>query len=299
MIKADSDRLLKALVISIMFHVFMFAGMNLLDWFHEIDLPPRLPPVTLRIERVGQAADTPLADEAMESISKEILEQEELVPIKTQDTPIPSHSPPESNPYDDMSTNEEVETPVPLPELIMETGKVKDFQPKESEIVYEKYGDDTDSSDVSELVSSGSVFDTGPSLIISEEDLEKFSEVIAGAENQDQSDLVGAQKSDDSLYTYDNDLVKFDKGDVNRELLVNPPPEMPEDIPFDFPPEITYKIRFSLNSDGFVKVLSIDPSSVYPRIDASIRKALRSWSFSGSTDSEVVEGTITLIFKAK
>ena len=299
MINADSDRLLKALLISIMFHAFMFAGMNLLDWFPEMDIPPRLPPVTLRIERANHAAETPMEDKEIERVSKEILEQEELVPIKSQDTPIPSPSPPESSPYDDMFTNKEVETPVPLPELIMETGKAKDFQPKESEILYEEYGDDTDSSDVRELVSSGSVSDTGPSQIISTEDLEKFSEVIAGTENQDQSDLVGAQKSDDSLYKYDNDLVKFDKGDVKRELLVNPPPEMPEDLPSDFPPEITYKIRFSLNPDGLVRVLSIEPSSVYPRIDASIRKALRSWSFSRSTGSEVVEGTITLIFKAK
>ena len=127
--------------------------------------------------------------------------------------------------------------------------------------------------------------------------MEKFSEVIAGAENQDQSDLVGAQKLDYSLS--DNDLFKFDDGTVNRILLINPPPEMPDDIPSDFPPEITYKIRFSLNPDGLVRVLSIEPSSVYPRIDASIRKALRSWSFSRSTGSEVVKGTITLIFKVK
>ncbi len=298
MTKADSNRLLKALLISIMFHTFMFAGMNLLDWFHEIDLPERLAPVSIRIEKESLSSAA-FMEEEITPVSTEIPEQQEPAPNITQDTAIPSYLPSESSPYDDMFTTKDVETPVPFPELIEETGKVKDFKPKESEIVYEEYGVDKDSSDVIESASSGSVSDTGSHQVISAADLDKFSEAIAGAENQDHSDPAGEQKSDYGLTEYDNDLVKFDKGDVKRELVANPPPEMPDDLPSDFPPEITYKIRFSLNTDGLIKVLSIDPSSVYPRIDASIRKALRSWSFNRSTGSEVVEGTITLIFKAK
>ena len=149
-----------------MFHAFMFAGMNLLDWFPEMDIPPRLAPVTLRIEKVSQASDTPMADKEIVPVPAEIPKQSKPVPIKTQDTPEPPS--PESSAYDDMFTKKDMETSVPLPLLVEEKGEVKDFRPEESKIEYEEYGVETGSSDVIE---------TGDQLLLigKNTDLDKFN----------------------------------------------------------------------------------------------------------------------------
>ena len=303
MIKTDSDRLLKSLVISIVFHAFMFGGMNLLDWFPGLDIHKRLPPVTVRLEKTSPASSVSSVEETIESLPEKIPEQDD--PLKetgssvrpsstVTEKPIPSAAPYDAYASLEISDN----SPIPFASPFQQDSDIpeSDYSPKENLVEFE---DNEEPMDNREKDFSESVSNAGVSSLISEEDFTNVKAALANSLEQNITDSIDKTEADNSFSVYNNEIVDFDDGFVVRELVVNPPPEMPDDLPSDFPPEIEYKIRFSLNPDGLVKVLSIDPSSVYPRIDASIRKALRSWSFNRSTGSEVVKGTITIIFKAK
>ena len=132
------------------------------------------------------------------------------------------------------------------------------------------------------------------SVISSNDILDLENALSSDSNNQSLSSVA-----DRTMQEYNDSPVAFDTEGINRKLISNTSPKLPDNLPADFPKEITYKIRFSLNTDGLIKVLSITPSSVYPNVDTSIRNALRSWTFNRSGGPDDVKGTITLIFKGR
>ncbi|MCD6397434.1 MAG: energy transducer TonB [Spirochaetaceae bacterium] len=298
--KVDNDRLLRALLISILFHGLLFFGINLLDLFPEKDNPNQYGPVTVILEKPTYpiVKTDNLKDQIIE---KEITKNEESIPKSSVIAK-----------QDDVSVNPAV-TEEPGYDAYADIGKTSDSVSEESSVkpgidikqdtVYVPAAGDSIEYEVPVKGDGGSVVPGS----LSEEKSEIKNSIIS---SNDISNLENALTSDNNnhsvssesgktSYEYNDSPVDFDKEGINRKLISNPYPELPADLPADFPTEIIYTIRFSLNADGLIKVLKITPSSVYPTVDASIKTALRSWTFNQSEGTEELKGTITLIFKDK
>ena len=286
----DNDRLLKALVISFFFHGLLFFGINLLDWFPEKDNPNQYGPVTVILTPVHP----PIAK--IEKIKeRESIPQSPVISTREDLNAIPDIK--ENTVYDPYSDIGEKSNSV-----IADTSE-KQREGTNQDTVYVPVAKNSIKFEVPVKGASGSQssnYDTdtkteNTNTIISSNDISNLEKALSSDNNNEVSSETS--ESNNSIYRYKDSPVDFDTEGINRKLISNPHPKLPDNLPEDFPPEITYKIRFSLNSDGLIKVLSITPSSVYPEIDASIRSTLRSWTFNQSSGSKVVEGTITLIFK--
>jgi len=296
----DNDRLLRALLISIIFHGLLFFGINLLDLFPEKDNPNQYDPVTVILEKPTHpiVKTDNLKDQIIE---KEITKNEEFIP----QNPVTSTSEDLSvipavsgdtvyDPYSDIGTTSDP---------VSSESPVKPGIDIKQDTVYVPAAGDSIEYEVPVKGDGGS---PAPGSL-SEEKTENKNSIISSndfsnlenALNSDNNNHSASLESGKTSYQYNDNPVDFDTEGINRKLISNPYPELPADLPADFPNEITYKIRFSLNADGLIKVLSITPSSVYPTVDASIKTALRSWIFNQSAGTEEVKGTITLIFKGR
>ena len=309
--KTDSRRLVKALFISIVLHIILFIGMNFFNWFSESNTEDKYAPLIVSIEsnpvvRSSRIEAPDSNEDLYEDLSKpSVIETPDIVEnsvskpvVKVLEASIPD-TPPDnnSNPYANPGSWDNSIIPVSKPEPLEQGVQQTPYVPTGKNIVELEtpvVEDVNQSFDVEKETSVDS-----EASILSDNEFQGLEHAVNNDNDKNDSESIQKSESDSDLFIYRDVPVKFDTPGINRELLTNPPPEIPDDLPSDFPPEITYSIRFSLNSDGLIKVLSISPSSVYPDIDASIRKALRSWTFKGSAGSELVEGTITLIFKGK
>lgn len=306
MINSDNKRLSKALLISIVFHILLFLSMNLFDWFPVNDIRNKYVPLTVKIEsrprEISNINKVENIEEVVESSEIKIPDPDPVpgnntVP-KAETASVLSASKNDYDPYADLgidnySDNSSTD-PVPIEEGVRKTPYIPSGYNTielEDPVPEDKNFQSIDSAIISKEESI--------TPVVSDDEFQGLEQAISKDNNQISSESINQSESDSDFFTYKDVPVKFDIPGERRELLTNPSPEIPADLPSDFPPEITYLIRFSLNSDGLIKVLSITPSSVYPKIDASIKKALRSWTFKGSSDSELVVGTITLIFKGK
>ena len=305
---ADRKRLLIALLISIIFHIFILLGMNFLKWFSEDSIRDEYAPLIVKIE--NRVIDSNNHDEI--EVSENIIESEskeapEVKPLpmehnnsKAETSSVVSSANTDFDPYADIGISEsfsnQITEPEPLEEGIIKTPYAPTGKNKiELETpVYEDGNTSTQSVGASDNSSNEPVIS-----VLSDSEFLGLENALNSDNMQSSSSSLNQSESDSNLYEYRDVPVDFDNPGERRELITNPPPEIPDDLPPDFPPEITYRIRFSLNPDGFITVLNMKPSSVYPELDANIRKALRSWTFKGSLGSEDVEGTITLIFKGK
>ncbi len=299
----DNNRLLRALVISVFFHGLLFFGVNLLDWFPERDNPNQYGMVTVILEPPSPSLvnTNSLKDQIIE---KEITtNNEESFPqnsvISTRED-LPANSDINKNtvydPYADIGKK--------LDSVISDTSE-KQPEGTNQDTVYVPVVKDSIEFEVPVRGASGSQslnYDTdtktkNSNTIISSNDMSNLEKALSSDNNNDVSSETS--ESNNNIYQYKDSPVDFDTEGINRKLVSNPYPELPDDLPVDFPPEITYKIRFSLNTDGLIKVLSISPPPLYPKVELSIRNALRSWTFNQSTGTKDVKGTITLIFKGR
>ncbi|MEA1911427.1 MAG: hypothetical protein U9N32_07110 [Spirochaetota bacterium] len=309
--KTDSRRLIKALFISIVLHIIVFIGMNFVNWFPESNTEDKYAPLTVNIEsspvvRSSRIEDPDSKEEVNEELSKpSVIETPDIVEnsvnkpvVKVTEASISDTAPDNnSNPYANPGSWDNPITPVSEPEPLEHGVEQTPYVPTgKNAVELEKtvIGDTNQSFDGSKEPS-----DDNAISVLSDNEFQGLEQAVNKDNDKSDSESLPKTESDSDLFTYRDVPVEFDNPGINRELLTNPPPAIPDDLPSDFPPEITYIIGFSLNSDGLIRVLSINPSSVYPRIDASIKKALRSWTFKESSGSEPVKGTITLIFKGK
>ena len=296
----DNDRLLKALLISILFHGLLFFGINLLDWFPEMIKPNEYGPVTVILENPTYPVvkTDNLKDQIIE---KEITKNEKPIPQNPLTSTKEDHSVNQAvsgdtvyDPYSDIGTNSDP---------VLKESSVKPGADIKQDTVYVPVSGDSIEYELPVKGDGGSP----ASDPLSKEKNENRNSVISSSDisnlenalNSDNNNHSASSESGEISYQYNDSPVNFDTEGINRKLISNPYPELPAVLPADFPNEITYKIRFSLNADGLIKVLSINHSSVYPTVDASIRNALRSWIFNQSAGTEDVKGTITLIFKDK
>ncbi len=303
MINSDSSRLFRAIAISIVFHLFLFFLMNLFDWFPESENLSDYEPVTVRIIKNPEYSPQDkkvVSEEILPDETKPAMEDKSVFisdsPAKGEETSgneveiVPASIP---DAYDDLFIREEVNAPayVPPTDAVKED---KPFVPGENRIEFE-------SIDNPEIIKNdaGSVQTPFGSSIVSESDITALEDSFSNSETYNYPDSDTPSDTENIRPRYLDDSFKFDRGDVKRELVSSPRPQFPNDLPWEFPSEIKFTIRFELNSDGVVKVLSITPPTVYPSVETSIRNALRSWMFNGSPGSDNVKGTITLIFKAK
>ena len=302
--KTDNKRLSKAILISIGLHIFILLGMNLLNWFPTENIKKKYTPLTVKIEsRTVETSSNEIKIENKDSqIETYVAETEvgsvaQIVP-KIETAPVVSSTDTVFDPYADlgMNTGSSSSDPEPLEEGVRETPYVPKSKNK---IELEDLPTNTGTNNLASSDLTSAYSEDNNVSVVSDNELLDLKSAISGSNDQRVSVSGNQSDSETSSFEYRDVPVEFDIPGESRELLTNPPPEIPDDLPSDFPPEITYHIRFSLNSDGLIKVLSITHSLVYPEIDASIRKALRSWTFKGSSGSELVEGTITLIFKGK
>jgi len=298
--KTDSRRLVKALFISIVLHIILFIGMTFFNWFSETKTEDKYAPLVVSIKtspvvRSSGIEEPDNKEDVYETLSKPSVVETPDIVENSVSQPVVKVA--EANPYANPGSWDNSIIPVAKPEPLEHGVEKTPYVPTGKDIVeFEKpvVGDTNQSVDRS----------TEPSVdnsisVLSDNEFKGLEQAVNKDNDKSYSESFQKSESDSDLFTYRDVPVEFDNPGIKRELLKNPPPEIPDDLPSNFPPEITYRIRFSLNSDGLIKVLSITPSSVYPKIDASIRKALRSWIFKGSAGSELVEGTITLIFKGK
>lgn len=279
--------------------------MDFFNWFPVDTNMDKYEPLTVKIEiRPVEASNT-----SKEADNKEIIEpslnkvqETEARPVdqyipKEETTPVVSSSDTDFDPYADLGinnySNSSLSEPEPIEEGVLETP----FIPTGQNIIELEAPVAEDSNQSSDITKEPSV-EPGVS-VLSDNEFIGLEQSITKENDRGSSESIRQSDSDSDLFEYRDSPVKFENPGVKRELLTNPPPEIPDDLPPDFPPRSTYIIRFSLNSDGLIQVLSISPIPLYPRIDASIRKALRSWTFTRSSGSEHVKGTITLIFRGK
>lgn len=304
MIKADSKRLTKALIISVVFHVFLFFGMSFLNWLPENKSIDKYEPLTVKIENRLIKPD--------KNIFKEENQKDKIEPspAKVSETTAVEHSVPkiepafvsgepivEFDPYADLGSNYNSIPSISDPEPFEQGEQQTPYIPTGKNII-ELETPTAKDTDQSFNAAKEPLVEPGVS-VLSEDEFIGLEQAVSKENRQGSSESVRQPESNSDFYEYRDVPVEFDNPEVRRELLTSPSPKIPDDLPSGFPSEITYIIYFSLNSDGLVKVLSISPSLLYPSVDASIRKALRSWTFRGSSGSESVEGKITLIFKGK
>ncbi len=305
MINADSSRLLRALAISVGFHILLFLLMSIFDWFPESENLSLYEPVTVMITRSPEytPSDRKADPQEIPADKPEPAPVAEAVPvpdIQTADTgnsgnkgeTAPLSIP---NAYDDLFIQEEENSPqyVPVTDPVKSD---KPFVPGENRVELDSSENriNPDNRPQTEPVQAENT-----ASVVSDSDITALEDSLADSEAADNPGSFTPPEEETAIPRFIDDKYQFDRGDVNRILVSSPLPVIPDDLTMEFPSEIEYKIRFELNQDGVVKVLSITPLPVYSSIDTSIRNALRSWIFNGSPGSEVVEGTITIIFKAK
>ena len=303
MIKADSDRLLKALLISIMFHVFMFFAMNLLDWFPEIDIPERLAPVTIRIEKESRASVASMEEE-IEPVSTEIPEQDKSTPIKpepitsavsdTDKASVPVEA--QFDPYADLGISDNSISPLTVPIQDEQIETRTDYVPTGGNVIKLEEADPLVSG---EVVSSEIVDETQETLIVPGEVIGELEAALAN--KGEQSNFISPDPSDKDrdLYNYNEFPIEFNSPGVIRKLVSEPTINIPSDILKNISSERTIIIGFSLDANGLLHRLNIKRSSGYTPLDISIMSEIRMWKFDTDSGSEDVEGTVTIILKGR
>jgi len=301
----DNNRLLRALVISVFFHGLLFFGVNSLDWFPERDNPHQYGTVTVVLE-------PPSPPKVNTDNLKDQIIEKEIITTTTNEESIPQNSAISTG--EDLPANFDINKNTvydpyadigkKLDSVILDTSE-KQPEGTNQDKVYVPVVKDSIEFEVPVRGASGSQSlnndtDTktkNSNTIISPNDISNLEKALSSDNNNDFTSETS--ESNNNIYQYKDSPVDFDTEGIDRKLVSNPYPELPDDLPVDFPPEITYKIRFSLNTDGLIKVLSISPPPLYPKVELSIRNALRSWTFNQSTGTKDVKGTITLIFKGR
>lgn len=306
MIKADSDRLLKSLVISIMFHAFMFAGMNLLNWFPEAVIIERFAPITLRIEKGSPSSTPPLIEEEIDSSLPKILEPDKVPPVAESREQPPEavtedYTPSviEDDPYKFPPISDD--SPIPFTAPFQDEPDVTgvEYVPRESIIEYDVNDFDSTSLNVREKDSSDDIVDTGVTPVISDEKIDNLEATLANSGEQDSSKPIDKIETDRTLYTFKDFPVEFSSTGVNRYLVSEPSISIPSDILSMISSERTVIVGFSLNEDGRLYYLKIKQSSGYPAIDNSIISELRKWEFDRAPGSDDVGGTVTILLKGR
>lgn len=304
MIKADSDRLLKALLISIMFHAFMFAGMNLLDWFPEADIIERFAPITLRIEKGSPSSPPPLVEEEIDLSPPETLEPDKVLPVtESREQPpktvtekyTPSDAP--YDPYESLTITDDSSIPFTLPFQDDSDVTESEYVPMESTIEYDPTDSNTDPLDIRERDSTDAVSDDKP--IISNEKIDNLTAALTNSGEQDSSEPINETETDRTLYSLKDFPIEFSNPGVNRYLLSEPSVTIPPDILSEISSERTVIIGFSLDDDGILHRLNIKRSSGYTPLDISIMSEIRMWKFDKDPGARDVEGTVTIILKGK
>lgn len=278
-----------------MFHAFMFGGMNLFNWFPEIDIPPRLAPVIVRIEKT---------EEGIEPLPVEISEQDESIPAKVEPktaassgsvlTSVPAEA--EFDPYADLRISDDSVLPLTVPFQDEPFETKADYMPTEGNVINLE---DAEPLDSDEVVSSEAVRETVDTQVISDEVLDDLETALAYDGEQRSSSSADQSDQNRYLYTYNEFPIEFSSPGVNRYLVSEPSISIPFDIAEMISSERTVIVEFSLNDDGRLYYLKIKQSSGYSSIDNSIISELRKWEFDKAPGSEDVGGIVTIILKGR
>lgn len=274
--------------------------MNFVDWFPEIDTENKYLPLSVKITSYPVEKNEVLLESSGNKIPEIDIKPIERSDSKVETSYVSASSETVFDPYADLGMNNNSNKYSFAPELPDEGVRKTEFIPKgENRIEYENPVPEDITINSDSPGTTDNFLEEPVSSVLSDDDFQNLADAISSGNKQASTESLSQAESNSNAFEYIDTPVLFDDPGVKREILTNPPPEIPEDLPADFPMEMIYTVRFRLNPDGLIQVLLITPSSVYPKVDASIRKALRSWTFKGSENSELVEGTITLIFKGK
>ena len=296
MIKADSNRLLKALVISIMFHAFMFAGMNLLDWFPEPDIPERLAPVVLRIEKTEEEIDLS-STEIVEEDESTLTKAEPKTAAALSDTVFPSVPvKDEFDPYADLRISDDSTLPLTVPFQDEPVVPEADYVPTGGNVIKLE---DAEPLDSEEVVLNEALTEKETTPVVSDEDMDDLETALAYDGERKSSSPTDHSDQNRDLYTYNEFPIEFSSPEVNRYLVSEPSISIPSEILSEISSERTVIVGFSLNEEGRLYYLKIKQSSGYPAIDNSIISELRKWEFDKDPGSADVGGTVTIILKGR
>lgn len=319
-ISGDSRRFLNALLISVLFHGVLILAMGF--WTLKIPAIPELPPV-LSVTITPEVAV--MENTAPESIPENRPPETEK---KTAETPEPVESPVEKPQR--ISAEKENRVPVspvrpverektaPVQDTVIssadnteESAWALDIDkdssvpiptPSGSAVVYD------DSEDLPEETSSlPDEAERTEDRTLSEDEIKALASVLdnntnTGTENQDVSNTIPAEisVSNSSLIPENADLV-LDRGNSTRR----PKTPLDLDIPGDLLSGIDHDgfvtVEFTLTPEGRIMDPKVIDSSVDDEIGTEVKKALRSWAFTGADEGNVknITGKITIRFKVR
>jgi len=310
LIKSDSNRLLQALIISIVFHILVFFGMNMMDWFKEVDISPGLPPVTLRIEKFSQnieapiTVDAPVIDDVDKSESSPIPVPKETEQVKKElnssdSSSVRQVSTPkkvEYNAYADLSSDNYSsifsDEPDPLEKGVEKTPYVPSDK---NEIVLEK----VDSSRGYEDEATVPAANNADTRVVSGEAIDDLIQRLDKERDSGIDTTPEPIINENNHIKYNEFPVEFSNSQVNRYLENKPTVNIPAEFSSYISSEITVIVKFYLNANGILHRFDMIRDSGYSEIDSSIISELRKWVFNTDSGSEDVEGTVTIILKGK
>lgn len=302
MIKADSDRLLKSLAMSIVFHAFMFGGMNLLDWFPETDIPPRLVPVIVKIDKVNSVSSVSPAEE--EPLPAEI--QEQNVSIQANAEPkiaalsgLVSPSVPveaKFDPYADLRISDDSVLPFSFPVKDEPFEPKADYIPTEGNVIN---FEDAEPLGKDEVVSPEAVRDVVNTQVLSGEAIDELEIALAYEGKQQLSGDADSSYQNREFFKWEDSPVKFKSPGVNRYLVSEPLISIPSVLSDMISSEHIVMVEFLLNDEGMLKDLKMKQSSGYSEIDNSIKSELRKWEFDKAPGAADVGGIVTIILKGR
>jgi TonB family protein len=295
--KTESDRLSFSLIISIIFHAFLFFTMNLLDWFPDIGTVEKFKTLTVKIEKLENVSTI---EEVLEP-TPEITNPKPVAEAEVEENLVEKPVGPEEStvydPYSDLSFDNSRTNTQPGIRTPNEGTHQEEYIPS---------GEDT--IELETPLDEGGPIDTTHSdnqdqsqkltdSVISTNQLSGLEQALDS--NPDRTDITGPEELNRDPYTYNDNPVQFNNPGVNRNLLGEPIIAIPPDLFYMLVSESTVIVEFFLNEDGRLSYLKIKQSSGYSEIDNSIRSELRKWEFDKAPGSLDVEGTVTIILKGR
>ncbi len=131
--------------------------------------------------------------------------------------------------------------------------------------------------------------------------LDESLEAGTNSDNFDENAQVRPSSAVQNSFSGRGTTLEFKDPSLSRELLVYPPPEIPEDVKKAGIPRYTVVIEFDIDPDGVISGIVLKKSSTNSRIDTAVQAALRRWVFaeSESLTDKKVRATLTYVIEIK
>jgi TonB family protein len=299
----DSRRLSKALFVSIIFHIFLFVGLNLFNWFSDVSSVENYSPLTVKIENNPVLKKTIINESEMDlqeplpTSEASAIEPEPVAELKVKTPALVNSSPPvpEFDPYADIGTDNNSNSSL-LDSEPLEDGVIKStYVPKgENKIELESSNDETIDQSIPFVEESSKGID---SSVISDNEFQSLEKAL----DSDYliNDSPSTSETESKEFIYNDSPVQFDNPDAGRSMVSEPLITIPSRFSEVLSSDSTVVVSFLLNADGRMYLLKVKQSSGYSEVDNSIISELRKWEFDKAPGSDDLKGNVTILLKGK